>query len=165
VPGFLINTSGELSGLPGNKPCTRNALFRIFNHCVMINFFRRVPVYIKIYPDKIEITDIRADQTVSKSPLFKYSSARLIVADFIVASDLISQILKELGLNRRTLKALIQQMDYFEDELSEVEKRVLRDLGEQAGASEVYIVNRKKTMSREEILEFLLLKNFKDILP
>jgi hypothetical protein len=130
----------------------------------MINFFRRVPVYIKIYPDKIEITDIGADQTVSKLSPFKFSSSRLIVADFNVASDLISQILKELGLNRRTLKALIQQMDDFEEGLSEVEKRVLRDLGEQAGASEVYIVNRKKAMSKDEIREFLQLKSFKDIL-
>ncbi len=143
----------------------RGAIFQTINQCLMFNFFRKVPVYIKIYPNKIEITDILKDQTVSKLSPFKFSSSRMIVADFIVASDLISQILKELGLSRRTLKALIQQMDDFEDGLSEVEKRILRDLGEQAGASEVYIVNRKKAMSKEEIHEFLQLKNFKDILP
>ena len=129
----------------------------------MINIFRSIPVYIKIYLNKIEITNIKTDQTVSKSSPTKFSSSRLIVADFNVANKLIFEILKELGLTRRTLKVLIQQMDVFGDELSETEKRVLRDLSEQAGASDVNIVNRKKVMSKNEIQEFLKLKYFENI--
>ena len=125
----------------------------------MLNIFRKVPVYVKIYHDKIEITNINTQQTISKTSTAKFSSNRLLVAEFNVAEMLIREILKELGLSGRTLKILIQQMKGFEDGLSEVEKRVLRDLAEQAGGAAVYIINRTKIMSAEEIQGFLNLKS------
>jgi hypothetical protein len=125
----------------------------------MLNIFRKVPVYVKIYHDKIEITNINTQQTISKTSNTKFSSNRLLVAEFNVAEMLIREILKELGLSRRTLKILIQQMKEFEDGLSEAEKRVLRDLAEQAGGAIVYIINRTRIMSSEEIQGFLNLKS------
>ena len=125
----------------------------------MLNIFRKVPVYVKIYHDKIEITNINTQQTISKTASTKFSSNRLLVAEFNVAEMLIREILKELGLSGRTLKILIQQMKEFEDSLSEVEKRVLRDLAEQAGGAVVYIINRTRVMSPEEIQGFLNLKS------
>ena len=125
----------------------------------MLNIFKRVPVYVKIYHDKIEITNINTQQTISKTSNIGFSSNRLLVAEFNVAEMLIREILKELGLSVRTLKILIQQMKEFEDGLSEVEKRVLRDLAEQAGGAVVYIINRTKIMSTEEIHGFLNLRS------
>jgi hypothetical protein len=125
----------------------------------MLNIFRKIPVYVKVYHDKIEITNINTQQTISKTSNTKFSSNRLLVAEFNVAEMLIREILKELGLSSRTLKILIQQMKEFEDGLSEAEKRVLRDLAEQAGGAIVYIINRTKIMSTEEIQGFLNLKS------
>jgi hypothetical protein len=113
---------------------------------------------VKIYPDKIEITNINTQQTISKTSNTKFSSNRLLVAEFNIAHALIREIIKELGLSRRTLKVLIQQMKEFEGGLYETEKRALRDLGEQAGGRSVYIVNRTQIMSMEEIQGFLKLK-------
>jgi|SRR5687767_1422819 len=125
----------------------------------MLNIFRKVPVYVKIYHDKIAITNINTQQTISKTSTIKFSSNRLLVAEFNVAEMLIREILKELGLSGRTLKILIQQMKEFEDGLSEAEKRVLRDLAEQAGGATVYIINRANIMTTEEIQGFLNLKS------
>jgi hypothetical protein len=125
----------------------------------MLNIFRAIPVYIKIYPDKIEITNINTRQTISKTSATKFSSPRLLVADFNAADTLIREILKELGLSRRTLKVWIQQMKAFEDGLLETEKRALRDLGELAGARSVYIINRTQILSNEEIQEMLKLRS------
>ncbi len=124
----------------------------------MLNIFRKAPVYVKIYHNKIEITNINTQQTISKTSITKFSSNRLLVADYNIAEMLIREIIKELGLSGHTLKILIQQMKEFEDGLLEAEKRVLRDLAEQAGGARVYIVNRTKAMSDEEIHGFLKLK-------
>ncbi len=123
----------------------------------MLNIFRAIPVYVKIYPDKIEITNINTQQTISKTANPKFSSTRLLVAEYSVAEALIREIINELGLSRRTLKILIQQMKEFEGGLYETEKRVLRDLAEQAGGRSVYIVNRTQIMNEEEIQGFLKL--------
>ena len=122
----------------------------------MINIFKRLPVYIKIYANKIEITNLKTDHTVSRSSLKDFSSTRLLVAEFNIAETLIGDILKEMGIKNKTLKIIIQQIDSFEKELFETEKRILRDLAEQAGGAEIYLVNRKKVMSKEEVNDFLL---------
>lgn len=122
----------------------------------MINIFKRLPVYIKIYANKIEITNLKTDHTVSRSSLKDFSSTRLLVAEFNIAETLIGDILKEMGIKNKTFKIIIQQIDSFEKELFETEKRILRDLAEQAGGAEIYLVNRKKVMSKEEVNDFLL---------
>ena len=122
----------------------------------MINIFKRLPVYIKIHANKIEITNLKTDHTVSRSSLKDFSSTRLLVAEFNIAETLIGDILKEMGIKNKTFKIIIQQIDSFEKELFETEKRILRDLAEQAGGAEIYLVNRKKVMSKEEVNDFLL---------
>lgn len=124
----------------------------------MLNIFRTIPVYIKIYPDTIEVTNLKTQQTISRASATKFSSSRLLVAEYNVAQILVREIIKELGLSGYTLKVLIQQMKEFEGGLSETEKRALRDLGEQAGGKSVYIINRTKMMNDEEIQGFLKLK-------
>lgn len=121
----------------------------------MINFFRRIPVYIKIYPDRVEITNIRSGETISKISNSKFSSDRMLVAEFSAAGILIRSILKELRLSTRSLKILIQQMKEFEGGMCESEKRLLRDLAEQAGGVVIFIVTRTTILSNEEMDEFL----------
>ena len=121
----------------------------------MINFFKRLPVYIKISHNKIEITNLTSGETVSRASQKQFSSDRMLVAEFNVAENLVREILAEMGIAKKNLKILIQQIDQFEDELFETEKRILRDLAEQAGGTEIYLVNRKKSMTKEEVIDFL----------
>jgi len=125
----------------------------------MLSIFRPIPVYVKIYPDKIEVINITTRETISKTSLTKFSSDRLLIAEYNIAEALLCEILKELKLSKRSLKVLIQQMKELEGGLSETEKRTLRDFAEQAGARSVYIINRTSSMTAEEIQDFLKLKN------
>ena len=124
----------------------------------MFNPFQRIPVYIKIYPDKIEIVNIKTGQALSKVASTSFSSSRMLIAEFNVAENLIRDILNELGLSKRSLKLLIQQMKEFEGGICESEKRILADLGEQAGAVSIQIVNRTQVLSNEEIHAALKIK-------
>ena len=122
----------------------------------MIPIFKRLPVYIKIYENKMEITNLKTGHTVCRSSLKNFSSNRLLIADFNIAENLIRDILKEMGIQNKHLKIIIQQIDNFEKELFETEKRILRDLAEQAGGTEIYLVNNKKIMSQAKVNDFLL---------
>ncbi|HEU4902570.1 MAG TPA: hypothetical protein VFT06_07245, partial [Flavisolibacter sp.] len=116
----------------------------------MFDFFKPLPVYVKVYPDKIEIINLKTGAAVARSPLQPFSSSRMVVADFGRAEILSRQLTKELGLANKSLNVLIQQMQVWEGGLSEVEKRVLRDLAEQIGARSVYLVTDDRRLSSDE---------------
>lgn len=121
----------------------------------MFNFFKPTPVYVKVYPDKIEIINLKTGASVVRSPLQPFSSSRMVVADFGGAELLSRQLVKELGLARKSLNVLIQQMQVWDGGLSEVEKRVLRDLAEQIGAGSVYLVTDNRRLSNDEARQIL----------
>ena len=121
----------------------------------MFDFFKPTPVYLKIYPDKIEVINLKTGASVARSPLQPFSSPRLAVADYGNAEILCRKLAGELGLVRKPLKVMVQQMQVFEDGLSESEKRVLRDLAEQIGGTTVLIVTDDRWLSNEEALQIL----------
>lgn len=117
--------------------------------------FRSIPIYFKIYADKIEITNLGTGESLSKRALKKFSSSRMLIADYDSAEELSRSILKELGLSKRSLKILIQQMKIFEGGLCGSEKRILHDLGKQIGGDSVTIITNDKVLSSEEAIEIL----------
>jgi MreB/Mbl protein len=122
----------------------------------MINIFRKIPVYIKVYNDKIEATDLVTENTISLLATSKFSTIRIVIADFNNAETLLRQAFYELGLSRKyfspRLKVLMQIMEKLEGGLSDLERRGLRDLAEQAGAIEVYILEHHRKLSTQEAL-------------
>ncbi|HEX7846515.1 MAG TPA: hypothetical protein VF476_12005 [Chitinophagaceae bacterium] len=120
----------------------------------MFNFFQRTPVYLKIYPNKIEIINLKTGESITRTALEKFSTERLVIADFNAAEKLAREIKKELGLPA-SLKVLAQQMKVYEETLSEAEKRMLRDIAEQMGAVSVFLVTNDIPVSNAEALEVL----------
>ncbi|UAY51671.1 rod shape-determining protein [Ferruginibacter albus] len=121
--------------------------------------FKRIPIYIKIYFNKVEITNLVTGKTVSKISEQGFSTKRVVIADFNVLELVIRDILKELngkgGIFQHSLKALIQQMEPVEGGLVEIEKRALRDVAEQAGAAHIILIEHTRKLSNEEaILQF-----------
>ncbi|NTS42383.1 hypothetical protein HRG84_15890 [Flavisolibacter sp. BT320] len=121
----------------------------------MLPFFRPAPVYVKVYPNAISITNLKTGETVHRTAAEPFSNTHLVVANFGLAERLGREIIKELGLSRRSLKTIVQQMKVYEDVLSEVEKRTLRDLCEQMGSKVVFIITNDKALSNEEALQVL----------
>ena len=121
----------------------------------MLNLIKPIPIYIKLYTDKVEITRLDTDTTNTRLASEKFSNARLVVANFYHAEQLTRAVIKELISSKflqPTLKILIQQMDKNEGGLSDVEKRVLRDLGEFVGGSLVKIVEQQTALTTAEAL-------------
>jgi hypothetical protein len=125
----------------------------------MFKFFLATPVYIKILNNKIEIKDLRTGKSISRESSAHFSSTRLLIADFNVAELFIRSVLKELlspqKIFQRSLKIVIQQMENLEGGLSESEKRILRDIGEQIGGVHVVLVDNTRPLSEAEALSKL----------
>ena len=121
----------------------------------MLNFFRRTPVYFKVYPNAISITNLRTGETVQRTAPEPFSNSHMVVANYGVAEQLSREIVKELRLSGRPLKTMVQQMKVYEDVLSEAEKRILRDLCEQIGSAVVLIITNDQELPNEEALKIL----------
>jgi hypothetical protein len=122
----------------------------------MLNIFKIIPVYAKIYNDKIEVTNLVTGDTIALNAFEKFSSSRIVLSNFNNAEMLLRNILQELGLSKKflspRLKVLMQIMENIEGGLSDMERRGLRDLAEQAGAADVYILEHNKKLSIQEAL-------------
>lgn len=85
-----------------------------------------------------------------------FSTARIIVANFNVIDSLIREVVKELIKSKFVfqvqLKVLIQQIEEVDGGLTEIEKRALRNLAEQAGGTYVSLVDHSRKLSEEEAL-------------
>ena len=125
----------------------------------MFKFFLAAPVYIKIFNNKIEIKDLRTGKSISRESSSHFSNTRLLIADFNVAELFIRSLLEEVlspqRFFQRSLKVVIQPMEDFEGGLSESEKRILRDIGEQIGGVHVVLVENTRPLSEAEALSKL----------
>ena len=120
--------------------------------------FQRIPVYIRVYPNQVEVVNLKTGDKVLKTAVQPFSNSRLVIAHFDAATATVMEALKEARLTKRSIKVLMQQMVVFEEELTIVEKRVLRDLAEQAGAAAVYLITKAEPLSDAEALEVFGMK-------
>jgi hypothetical protein len=121
----------------------------------MFQFFRPKPVYVKVYPNAIAITNLQTGETVHRMATEPFSNSNMVVANFGIAEGLGREIIKELRLSHRSLKSMVQQMKVYEGILSESEKRILRDLCEQLGSRAVFIITNDEEISNDEALKVL----------
>lgn len=117
--------------------------------------FKPICLHIKLYSNRIEITNLETGESVSKTAEENFSTARIVIGNFAKAEKLIEAVLKDLHFRKQTfgaLKVLIQQMEKLEGGLSDIEKRAMRDLAEQVGAKYVIVVDHANTLSVEEAM-------------
>jgi actin-like ATPase involved in cell morphogenesis len=121
---------------------------------IMLSIFKRSPVYIKLFKNRVEMINLETGETISRESVQPFSSQRLVIADFNKADALIRSILNDLlpkkGIFPRQTKILIQQVVSVEGGLSEIEKRALRDLGEMAGGTRVILVDHFRQLDISE---------------
>lgn len=120
----------------------------------MLSIFKRTPIYIKLFKNRIEIVNLEKGEKISRESSELFSTQRFIVADFHKADALIRNILNDLlpkkSIFPRQTKILIQQVESVEGELSQIEKRALRDLGEMAGGTPVILIDHFRPLSDTE---------------
>ena len=120
----------------------------------MLSLFKRTPIYIKLFKNRIEIINLETGEIISRESVKPFSTQRFIIADFNNANALIRNIIVDLlprkSIFPRQTKILIQQVESVEGGLSEIEKRALRDLGEMAGGTPVILIDHFRPLSNAE---------------
>ncbi len=126
-----------------------------------MSIFKRPSFYLKLYFNKVEITNLETGETIIKNALKNFSTKRLVIADFNNVELLIRETINEFetskGFFNKSFHAIMQQMEAFEDGVSEIEKRAMRDLAEQAGAVDVYLILDTKKLTYQDA--FIKLKS------
>jgi hypothetical protein len=122
----------------------------------VFNLLRPIPIYIKLYTDKVEITGLDTGTSISRVASDKFSNPRLVVASFYNAEQLIRSVLRELletkSFLQPSLSIVMQQMEKLEGGLSDIERRALLDLGEQIGGRSVKVVEEAKELTYAQAL-------------
>jgi len=110
-------------------------------------------VYIKIFENKIEVR--RCDQsntTYSLSAPEPFTSSRCLIGNFNIAESLIKTAFTDV-LDQKLFApspiGLIHGVDKSEGGYSEVEERVLRELGYGSGCRKVYIWHGRELSNQE----------------
>ena len=119
---------------------------------MIADFFKSIKLYVKLYSNKIEITNLDNEQSICKNAANNFSTSRIVVSNFHNAHMLMQEILKELGVRKRfrTIKIVIQQMEKMEGGLSDIEKRAILDLAEQSGSIRTIILEHSNSLSIEQ---------------
>jgi len=121
--------------------------------------FKTGRIYIKLWRNHVEISNLETGETITKPALNSFSSVRNVVGNFNYANEAIKSVLNELRLKPTFLGAglniIIQQLEGIEGGLSDIEKRALRDLGEMAGGRKVFIIEHSQRLSMDEALQEL----------
>ena len=96
---------------------------------------------------RIEAIGVAARRTTNRI-VNPFSHPRAIVADFVAAEKLLQHAFREVSARRLIRPAPIAVMHWVDDlegGLTQIENRVLRELGEAAGARRVYWQGRELT--------------------
>ena len=120
-----------------------------------MKLFKTDYLYVKVSTNAVEITNLTTDETISRKAVEDFSTTRVVVANFNNITKLVISMLRELGISTSffsTKKILIQQMEKQDGGLSDIEKRALRDVGEQVGARFVILIDHPNKLSSEEAL-------------
>ncbi|MBT9391983.1 hypothetical protein KLP40_02300 [Hymenobacter sp. NST-14] len=121
-----------------------------------MKIFPSSSLYVKIYRDEMEVTYLQDDVTIRRQSSQKFSTDRMLIADYHAAKNHLQEIIKEIPAGRRLFTPshvfLMQHMIDLGGGMCEVEKRTLRDIGEQAGGKVVYILPHTKALSAEEAM-------------
>ena len=102
----------------------------------------RVPVYIRIWSNRMMVRNVAAGREVQVEPERPFSTSSLLLGQFHSAVETMKRGLREAKAGAGFFSApevLIQPMEMIEGGLSEVEDRVLREVPAASGAKKVVV--------------------------
>ena len=119
--------------------------------------FQSNKVYIQIYRNRVTIVNLNTGVTATQVAVEPFSTRRSVLSSFAPANKTVRAAMRELGLKWSFLatRGVIQQMEDTEGGLTDIEKRALRDLAEEAGIGIVYIATGELPLSTAEALAFM----------
>lgn len=119
--------------------------------------FKSYKIFIQFFRNKVRVINMETGEEVTRPSEIHFSSERQVLSNFSAAAKTVRDALKELGIKNTFLrpKIVIQQAEGAAGGLSDIEKRMLRDLAEEAGANKVYIVDHDRPFSLNDALQLI----------
>ena len=119
--------------------------------------FKTNKLYIQISRNKIIVVNLITGDEATSFASNPFSTRRSVLSSFNPANETLLAVIKDLKLKKSffKVKAVIQQMEDTDGGLTDIEKRALRDLAENAGINGVYIVDGKRRLSNSEALAII----------
>lgn len=120
-----------------------------------------IPIYIKLYVNRIELSRLDNGKTISQDATIGFSNKRLVVADYSALMVDLKTVLSELvpdrflGVFRPQLDVVIHQMELREGGLSSTEKRIIRDIAERIGGRKIIIEENESQLNLYDALRLL----------
>jgi hypothetical protein len=116
---------------------------------------RKRCAYIKIQRNSITVRDVYTGQSCTDSPSSPFTSHRLLVGDFVVASKLLEALINRLYGNPVIpirVPSVVHQLEMTDGGLSAVEHRVLLELADTASC-DVALIHIGAELSDQQVLE------------
>ncbi len=121
--------------------------------------FTPIPLYLKIYVNRMELERVDMGTKVSELGNPPFSSSRLLIAEFEPAVLLLKTLLRRAGIKATffspAIHIVVQAMEKTEGGLSTVEKRAFRDLAEMVGASKIRLVDNHQLLAHKQVVALL----------
>ncbi|RYY52407.1 MAG: hypothetical protein EOO09_21515 [Chitinophagaceae bacterium] len=116
--------------------------------------FKKKYVYLRIFRDKVTVTNLDTGESISSSPDIKFSSPRSVLGNVGMLLSICPAMVKSLfplpaWYGWHGLRMLIQQMEDLEGGASQIEERALRDIAEHSGGKHVILRFSSQELSAE----------------
>ncbi len=123
--------------------------------------FQTNKIYIQLFRNKVRVVNLESGVEATTIATEPFSTQRSVLSSFGPADKAVRVAIKDLGLKFSLLKTrgVIQQMEDTQGGLTDIEKRALRDLAENAGVGVVYINDGEQRLTNEEALSFMEKRN------
>ncbi len=120
----------------------------------MLDLFKPIPVYIRLFSDRIEITRLDSGEAISRNASDKFSNSRLVLAHFENAQMLLRSMLNRWATKKfifqRGFDAVIQQMEKMDGGLSQIERHALTEIAEFSGAKNVRVIGHTRKLTNKK---------------
>jgi rod shape-determining protein MreB len=119
----------------------------------MLKIFDQV-VYVQLKKNAFNVYHVQKDKSLEVQASTPFSTDRLAIGNFAPALETLKKALVQISpksLFRVSPKLIMHQLYPVDDELSQVEERVLRELAVFAGSRQIYIWSGNP-LSKEQLL-------------
>jgi actin-like ATPase involved in cell morphogenesis len=119
--------------------------------------FRSYKIYIQIGRNRVTVVNLNTGAEATHTATKPFSTPRSVLSSFSPANETLMAAMHDLGIKSSfiRLKAVIQQLEDTDGGLTDIEKRALRDLAENAGAGKVYIAEGAQLLTAKEALAYI----------
>lgn len=119
----------------------------------MFTKFRTQVLYVRVKENLLIIKSVNSGEIITLKAEIPFSTKRLLIGQFSIAEKLLRLGFNELSKSVFSPIVIMHPLEFFDNPLSEVEDRVLKELALNAGAREVKVWIGQELTDDEVLME------------